>query len=63
MIRANALREIIVARMEVPCCTGIVYAVQEARRRADVSVPITELVVGTRGQVIAERRLPHEAVA
>ena len=63
MIRANALREIIVARMEVPCCTGIVYAVQEARRRADVSVPITELVIGTRGQVLAERRLPHEAVA
>jgi hypothetical protein len=63
MIQANALREIVVARMEVPCCMGIVHAVQEARRRAGVDVPITELLVGTGGQILAERQLPHEAVA
>jgi ferredoxin len=59
MIRANALREIIVARMEVPCCTGIVYAVQEAQRRAGVGVQITELVIGTQGEVVAQRPLVH----
>ena len=63
MIRANALREIVVARMEVPCCNGIVYAVEEARRRANVEIRITEVVVGTRGEVLAERILPVEAVA
>lgn len=63
MIQANALREIVVARMEVPCCMGIVHAVQEARRRAGVDVPITELLIGTGGQILAERQLSHEAVA
>ncbi len=62
MIRANALSEIIVARMEVPCCTGIVYAVQEAQRRAGIGVQVTELVIGTRGQVVTERPLAHETV-
>jgi Pyruvate/2-oxoacid:ferredoxin oxidoreductase delta subunit len=63
MIRANGLREIVVARMEVPCCTGIVYAVQEARRRANVEIQITEVVIGTRGDVLVERDLPVQAVA
>jgi len=63
MIRTNGLREIVVARMEVPCCTGIVYAVEEARRRADVEIQITEVVIGTRGEVLVERNLPVQAVA
>jgi ferredoxin len=63
MIRANALREIVVARMEVPCCGGIVYAVHEARRRANVEIQITEVVVGTRGEVITQRAVPVDAVA
>ncbi|MFH1748156.1 MAG: 4Fe-4S binding protein [Planctomycetota bacterium] len=63
MIQTNALREIVVARMEVPCCTGITHAVLEARRRAGVDVQITELIIGTRGQLLAKRKLPHETVA
>ncbi len=61
MLRANALREIVVARMEVPCCAGIVYAVQEARRRAGVNVQVTEAIIGTRGQILAERPLAGAA--
>jgi len=63
MIRVNALREIVVARMEVPCCAGLGRAVREARRRAGVNVPVTELIIGTRGQILVERPLPQEAVA
>jgi Pyruvate/2-oxoacid:ferredoxin oxidoreductase delta subunit len=62
-IRLNELREIVVARMEVPCCTGIVRAVLEARRRARVAVPITEVVIGTRGELLAERELAREPFA
>jgi Fe-S-cluster-containing hydrogenase component 2 len=60
MIRASGLREIVVARMEVPCCAGIVAAVVEARRRAGTNTPITEIVVSTRGEVLAERNLPAQ---
>jgi NAD-dependent dihydropyrimidine dehydrogenase PreA subunit len=58
MIRANGLKEIVVARMEVPCCMGIVLAAQEARDRAGVDIPLTGIVVGTRGQILRSTRLP-----
>lgn len=61
MIKSSGLREIVVARMEVPCCAGIVYSAVEARRRAGVEIPITEVIVGTRGEILAERPLPIEA--
>ena len=63
MIRANALRQIVAARMEVPCCAGLGRAVREARQRAGVNVPVTELIIGTRGEILAERQLPQVAVA
>ncbi len=63
IMQCNELREIIVARMEVPCCAGIVSAVAEARRRADARTPVTEIVVSTRGEVKFERPLPTASAA
>ncbi len=63
MIRENNLPEITVARMEVPCCAGILHTVFEARRRAASDVPVNEVVISTRGQVIARRRIPGESAA
>ena len=60
VIRQNELREIVVARMEVPCCLGIVMAVEDARRCAGVNVPIREVVIGTQGTVRTERTLPGQ---
>ncbi len=60
IICASGLREIVVARMEVPCCGGIVAAVLEVRCRAGTNTPITEIVVSTRGEVLAERNLPAQ---
>jgi NAD-dependent dihydropyrimidine dehydrogenase PreA subunit len=57
MIRLNDLEEITVARMEVPCCRGIVQMLVAARDIAGVDVPINEVVVGTHGEVIQERRV------
>jgi NAD-dependent dihydropyrimidine dehydrogenase PreA subunit len=56
MIRHNHPREITVAHMEVPCCQAILQAVLEARQRADSDTPIEDVVISTRGQVIARRR-------
>ncbi len=52
ILRGNALREVVVARMEVPCCAGLLHAVSEARRRAGVTVPVYDVVVGVRGQLL-----------
>ena len=57
MIAGSGLRDVTVARMEVPCCGGLVRAVLEARRRSGRDVPVTEVVVGVRGDLVAEREL------
>jgi ferredoxin len=59
----NELREVLVARMEVPCCTGLPRAVIEARRRAGVAVPLSEVIIGTRGDVLARNELPVAAAS
>ncbi len=63
MIRLSNLRGITVARMEVPCCAGILMMALEARKRSGTSVPIHDIVVGTRGEVLAERTLADEMAA
>jgi NAD-dependent dihydropyrimidine dehydrogenase PreA subunit len=63
IIRASDLRELAVARMEVPCCSGLVIAVREARRQAGSTLPIREVVVDVQGRISAERELPAQDVA
>ena len=49
----NSIRSVTVAHMEVPCCSGIVHAVQaalEASGRTDI--PVTDLTVSVDGRPI-----------
>lgn len=62
MIRQNDLVDITVARMEVPCCSGIVHMVQQARQRAGKDVPVTEVLISIRGQVLDRREISTEPV-
>jgi hypothetical protein len=58
MFCAGDLQEVTVARMEVPCCSGILHAVLEARRRSGARTPIHDVVIGTRGDVLQRREVP-----
>ncbi len=60
MMRGNDLREITVAHMEVPCCTGILHAVLEARRQAGCELPVNDVVVGIQGRISQRRRIAAE---
>lgn len=60
MIAHNELQDITVVHMEVPCCTGIVHAVLQARQLAQVPVPVEEIVIGIRGDIVGRRSLPAE---
>lgn len=42
-----------VARMEVPCCGGLVRMVLEARAMAKSEIPVEEVVIGVSGGVIS----------
>jgi NAD-dependent dihydropyrimidine dehydrogenase PreA subunit len=57
IIRLNALREIVVARMEVPCCAGILRAVVEAVQRAASDVPVKDVVISIQGKLLATRNV------
>lgn len=62
MIRLNELQEITVAHMQVPCCSGLLMLALEARRASGQNVPVTEIVIGVQGEVLARREVPDEAV-
>ena len=60
MIRHNKLAEITVARMEVPCCGGILNMVLQARQLAESNVPVYDILISIRGEVIAQQQVPIE---
>ena len=57
MIRCNDLARLTVAHMEVPCCTGILRAVLEARELAGSDLPIDDLTISIHGQLIERREI------
>jgi NAD-dependent dihydropyrimidine dehydrogenase PreA subunit len=46
-----------VARMEVPCCGGLVRLVVEARDRAESTLKVNEVIVGVQGGIVGNRTL------
>lgn len=51
IIRRNNLKNINVVRMEVPCCSGLTYMAREAIKASGKDVPLSETVVGVRGEI------------
>ncbi len=51
IIKFNNLNSITVAFMEVPCCTGIVNAVEKAIKDSGVSVPLYKIKIGIEGEL------------
>ena len=51
IIKYNDLKSILVVRMEVPCCGGIVSAVKDAMLAAETIVPYKEVIISTDGNI------------
>ena len=52
IIKSNNLKSIMVVRMEVPCCGGIVNALTEAIKRSGKMIPWQIVTIGTDGSII-----------
>lgn len=52
IIKINHLKSITVAYMEVPCCTGIVMAVDTAVKQANKEIKVNKVKIGIKGQRI-----------
>jgi Fe-S-cluster-containing hydrogenase component 2 len=55
IIRLNQPKSLTVAYMQVPCCTAMVYLVQQARDLAGSRLPITAIQYSLQGQKLFER--------
>ncbi len=51
LFRISSVRSVTVAKMEVPCCSGIAWAVRQALEAAGKSLPYREVTIGIRGEV------------
>ena len=54
ILQANEIRRLTVVRMEVPCCSGIVNAVQQALKNSGKLIPWQVVTLGVDGTVLDE---------
>lgn len=62
ILTANRVKSITVVHMEVPCCTGILRLAVQARAASGTDVPIEDVVVSVRGDVLRRRMMAADAV-
>jgi ferredoxin len=56
LLRHNTIYSLTVARMVVPCCSGLVHIVNEAVERSGTGIRFKEIVIGIDGQIISQDR-------
>lgn len=54
VFKTAGIKSVTVAAMEVPCCSGLPLIVKKGLEKSGESVPLTEIVISARGQVLAE---------
>ena len=50
-------KSLTVAHMEVPCCSGFLYAATEAIERSGVKIPLRRIIISRSGEVLADEEL------
>jgi len=54
---AIPVKNVTCLRMEVPCCGGMTMVLREAINRSGKKVPMTEIIVGVKGEVLSEKSI------
>lgn len=63
ILAGNDIRSLTVARMEVPCCGGLVAVVRDAVAASGKDLPVEVLVAGIGGEILQRQSLPATAAA
>lgn len=50
-----SIRSVSCLRMEVPCCGGMTAVLKEAMKRSGKNIPLTETIIGVKGDLLGER--------
>ena len=48
------IRSITCVMMEVPCCSGLPMILKEAMKSAGVNIPMKEMVISARGEILGK---------
>ena len=54
ILRHSEIKKIIVARMEVPCCSGLLTVVRNAVYSSEKEISIEDKVIGIKGEIISQ---------
>ena len=54
-IFSSGVKSVIVVNMEVPCCFGLWKLVQDAIRKSGKNIPLKQVVIGIKGEVIPKK--------
>jgi len=54
ILNYNDIKSITILRMEVPCCGGIVYAVQQALMNSGKMIPWRVVTISTEGDILED---------
>lgn len=57
IFKTAGIRSVTVMVMEVPCCSGLPGMVKKGMSDAGVELPIEQVVIGNRGQVLEQRKV------
>jgi Pyruvate/2-oxoacid:ferredoxin oxidoreductase delta subunit len=64
ILARNEIASLTVVHMEVPCCSGLTAVARKALEKSGSRVPLEDVTIGIRGDVLSRRRLsPSGAVA
>jgi Fe-S-cluster-containing hydrogenase component 2 len=55
---SSSVRTVTVVHMEVPCCTGLMRMAETALAASGGSVPLEEVVISIRGEILSQPRQP-----
>ena len=54
ILRKSTIKSITVARMEVPCCSGLTAIARQALEVSQKDIPLKEVIIGIRGNTLGE---------
>lgn len=57
IFKTSGIKSLTTVVMEVPCCSGLPMMVLKGREKAGSQMPINQVVVSTRGQILEERQV------
>lgn len=57
IFKTAGIKRVTVAVMEVPCCSALPMMVRKGLEQSGEQIPLSQIVVSTRGQILDERRI------